>query len=85
MNNQLPDSSGYRTLDEAEAALLQEIRDTEVKLESLVEKLERTTLVIDGENTGEPLYDQDWVRLGKMDLQIGIRCLTRSITKQEGF
>lgn len=83
MNDQLPDSSGYRELDEAKAALLQEIRDAGANLESLVEKLERTTLVIDGENTGEPLYDQDWVKLGKMDLQVGISCLTRSIIKPE--
>ena len=61
-----PKITGYRQLNEAEAALMNEIKAEGVKLGELVAKLRAT----------EGL-DQRWVSIGATDLQTGLMALTR--------
>lgn len=85
MENQHRKITGYRELNEAEIAMMNEIKAMGEELGCLVERLERTTLVIDGVDTGEPLFDQRWVEEGKTDLQKGIMGLVRSVAKPGSF
>ncbi|ATN93253.1 hypothetical protein [Marinobacter phage PS6] len=85
MENQHRKITGYRELDEAEIGMMNEIKAAGAELEDLVERLERTTVIIDGHNTNEPLFDQRWVSEGKMDLQKGIMSLVRSVAKPGSF
>ncbi len=85
MDNQHRKISGYRELDQAEIDLMNEIKGLGSQIGSVVEKLERTTIIVDSVNTGEPLFDQRWVEEGKMDLQKGIMALIRSVAKPGTF
>lgn len=73
-NFQQPKISGYRQLTEAEAALMNEIKEHGVALGHLVEKLRAT----DG-------ADQRWISIGATDLQTGLMALTRAIAKPTTF
>lgn len=64
----------YRQLSEAEAEMMNEIKEHCVKLGELVEKLRAT----------EGL-DQRWVSIGATDLQTGLMALTRSVAKPTTF
>ena len=85
MENQHRKISGYRELDQAEIDLMNEIKTLGEEIGSVVEKLERTTIIRDSINTGEPLFDQRWVEEGKMELQKGIMALIRSVAKPSTF
>jgi len=85
MDNQHRKISGYRELDQAEIDLMNEIKSLGEEIGSVVEKLERTTIIRDGLNTGEPLFDLRWVEAGKMDLQKGVMSLIRSVAKPGTF
>ena len=65
-----PKITGYRQLNEAEAALMNEIKAEGVKLGELVAKLRAT----------EGL-DQRWVSIGATDLQTGLMALTRGVAQ----
>lgn len=65
-----PKITGYRQLNEAEAALMNEIKAEGVKLGELVAKLRAT----DG-------LDQRWVSIGATDLQTGLMALTRGVAQ----
>ena len=69
-----PKITGYRQLNEAEAALMNEIKAEGVRLGELVAKL-RTT---------EGL-DQRWVSIGATDLQTGLMALTRGVAQPTTF
>ena len=65
-----PKITGYRQLNEAEAALMNEIKARGVELGQLVEKLRATTGL-----------DQRWVSIGATDLQTGLMALTRGVAQ----
>lgn len=69
-----PKITGYRQLNEAEAALMNEIKALGVELGELVNKL-RNTAGIDGR----------WVSIGATDLQTGLMALTRAVAKPTTF
>lgn len=69
-----PRITGYRQLNEAEAALMNEIKTAGVKLGELVAKLRAT----------EGL-DQRWVSIGATDLQTGLMALTRGVAQPTTF
>ena len=69
-----PKITGYRQLNEVEAALMNEIKAEGVKLGELVAKLRAT----DG-------LDQRWVSIGATDLQTGLMALTRGVAQPTTF
>ena len=69
-----PKITGYRQLNESEAALMDEIKAEGVKLGELVAKLRAT----DG-------LDQRWVSIGSTDLQTGLMALTRGVAQPTTF
>ena len=69
-----PKVTGYRQLNEAEAALMNEIKARGIELGALVQKL-RT---IDG-------LDQRWVSIGATDLQTGLMALARGVAQPTTF
>lgn len=69
-----PKITGYRQLNEAEAALMNEIKARGVELGELVQQL-RTTAGI----------DQRWVSIGSTDLQTGLMALTRGVAQPTTF
>jgi len=69
-----PKITGYRQLDETEAALMNECKGLAKICGSLVEAL-RTN----------PALDQRWVSIGATDLQTGFMALVRSIAKPTTF
>lgn len=74
MENQHRKIKGYRELDEAEIALMNEVKAQGVALGELVEKLR------DMQSN-----DQRWVAIGATNLQTGLMALTRAIAKPEFF
>ena len=69
-----PKITGYHQLNEAEAALMNEIKARGVELGELVQKLRST----------EGL-DQRWVSIGATDLQTGLMALTRGVAQPTTF
>ncbi|MBQ0934618.1 Acb2/Tad1 domain-containing protein [Ideonella paludis] len=69
-----PKITGYRQLNETEAALMNEIKAEGVKLGELVARLRAT----DG-------LDQRWVSIGATDLQTGLMALTRGVAQPTTF
>ncbi len=69
-----PKIIGYRQLNEAEAALMNEIKARGVELGQLVDKLRKTEGI-----------DQRWASVGATDLQTGLMALTRSVAKPTTF
>lgn len=69
-----PKVTGYRQLNEAEAALMNEIKAQGVALGELVAKLR--------ENAG---LDQRWVSIGATDLQKGTMALVRAVAQPTTF
>lgn len=69
-----PKITGYRQLNESEAALMNEIKAEGIKLGELVAKLRAT----DG-------LDQRWVSIGSTDLQTGLMALTRGVAQPTTF
>lgn len=70
MENQHRQIKGYRELNEAEIALMNEIKSKGAELGELVAKLRAT----------EGL-DQRWVSIGATDFQTGLMALIRSVVK----
>ena len=69
-----PKITVYRQLNEAEAALMNEIKAEGVKLGELVAKLR-----------GTEGLDQRWVSIGATDLQTGLMALTRGVAQPTTF
>jgi hypothetical protein len=74
MENQHRQIKGYRELNEAEIAAMNEIKTKGAELGELVAKL-RTT---------EGL-DQRWVSIGATDFQTGLMALTRAVAQPTFF
>ena len=74
MENQHRQIKGYRELNEAEIALMNEIKSKGAELGELVAKLRAT----------EGL-DQRWVSIGATDFQTGLMALTRSVSQPTFF
>jgi hypothetical protein len=69
-----PKVTGYRQLNEAEAALMNEIKQKGVELGDLVAKLRATGGL-----------DQRWVSIGATDLQTGMMALVRAVAQPTTF
>lgn len=69
-----PKITGYRQLNESEAALMNEIKAKGVELGELVSKLKSTSGL-----------DQRWVSIGATDLQTGLMALTRGVAQPTTF
>lgn len=69
-----PKVTGYRQLNEQEAALMNEIKQHGVALGELVAKLR-----------GTEGLDQRWVSIGATDLQTGTMALVRSVAQPTTF
>ena len=69
-----PKVTGYRQLNEQEAALMNEIKAHGVQLGALVDRLRAT-----------PALDQRWVSIGATDLQTGIMALVRAVAQPTTF
>lgn len=71
---QQPKITGYRQLNEAEAAIMNEIKAEGVRLGELVAKLRET-----------PELDGRWISIGATDLQNGLMALTRAVARPTTF
>ena len=69
-----PKVTGYRQLNEAETALMNEIKQKGVELGDLVAKLRATGGL-----------DQRWVSIGATDLQTGTMALVRAVAQPTTF
>ena len=69
-----PKVTGYRQLNEAEAALMNQIKAKGVEIGELVGQLRAT----DG-------LDQRWISIGATDLQTGLMALVRSVAQPTTF
>ncbi len=69
-----PKVTGYRQLNEQEAALMNEIKAHGIALGELVAKLR----AVDG-------LDQRWVSIGATDLQTGTMALVRAVARPTTF
>lgn len=69
-----PKVTGYRQLNETEAALMNEIKAHGADLGELVAKLRAT----DG-------LDQRWINIGATDLQTGTMALVRAVAQPTTF
>lgn len=69
-----PKITGYRQLNEAEAEMMNEIKQKAVELGVLVEKLR-----------GTQGLDQRWVSIGATDLQTGTMALVRAVAQPTSF
>lgn len=69
-----PKITGYRQLNETEAALMNETKARGVELGELVQKLR-----------GTEGLDQRWVSIGATDLQTGLMALTRGVAQPTTF
>lgn len=69
-----PKVTGYRQLNETEAALMNEIKAHGAALGELVAKLRAT----DG-------LDQRWINIGATDLQTGTMALVRAVAQPTTF
>jgi hypothetical protein len=69
-----PKITGYRQLSEADAELMNEVKQKAVEVGALVDKLR--------ENKG---LDQRWVSIGQTDLQKGFMSLVRSVAQPTSF
>ena len=74
MENQHRQIKGYRELNEAEIAAMNEVKQQGVALGELVAKLKAT----------EGL-DQRWVSIGATDLQTGTMALVRAVAQPTTF
>lgn len=74
MENQHRQIKGYRELNEAEIAAMNEIKTKGAELGELVAKLRAT----------EGL-DQRWVSIGATDFQTGLMALTRAVAQPTFF
>jgi hypothetical protein len=69
-----PKITGYRQLSEEEAALMNEIKQKGIELESLANKIKEA-----------PGVDQRWAAIGVTNLQQGLMALTRSVARPTTF
>lgn len=69
-----PKVTGYRQLNEDEAAMMNEVKTKGVELGELVDKL-RSVEGLDGR----------WISIGATDLQTGLMALVRSIARPTTF
>lgn len=74
MDNQHRAIKGYRELNEAEIALMNEIKTKGAELGDLVAKLR-----------GTEGLDQRWVSIGATDFQTGLMALTRGVAQPTFF
>ena len=69
-----PKITGYRQLTEAEATLMNKVKQKGVELDLLIEELYSV-----------PGIDDRWVEAATMDLQVGLMKLTRAIARPTSF
>ncbi len=74
MDNQHRQIKGYRELNEAEIALMNEIKSKGAELGDLIAKLRATAGL-----------DQRWISIGATDFQTGLMALTRGVAQPTFF
>jgi hypothetical protein len=74
MENQHKKITGYRDLTQEEIDSMNEIKAIGIKLGELVEKLESIENI-----------DKRWLDAGKLDLQMGIMAIVRSVARPTVF
>lgn len=82
-----PKITGYRQLNETEAALINEIKELGIKCGELVTKLRSHADVSRKTDVVQltPPLDQRWVSIGATDLQTGLMALTRAVAQPTTF
>lgn len=87
MENQHRQIKGYRELNEADIALMNEIKTKGEELGALVSKLRTYGLdySLPPDQRGPSPLDQRWVSIGATDLQTGLMALTRSVAQPTFF
>lgn len=88
-----PKITGYRQLNETEAALMNRVKSIGLQLGELVTELHKMPASVpDAGYTaaprlvdGVPSIDQRWVDIGATDLQTGLMALTRAISQPTTF
>ena len=88
MENQHREIKGYRELNAAEIALMNEIKQHGVALGELVAKLRALPTNPQGEfeqREGMATVDPRWVSIGATELQQGLMALTRAVAKPTFF
>lgn len=76
MENQHRKISGYRDLNEAEIAAMNEIKASAANLEALISSIS---------NRPEVELDQRWAAIAQTDLQKGFMALVRAVAKPSTF
>ena len=74
MENQHRKIKGYRDLTQEEINLMNEVKQKDVELGELFEKLETMSNL-----------DKRWLAIGKTDLQKGLMATTRAIARPDFF
>lgn len=66
--------TGYRTLDQTEIDLINEIKKAGIQLEKLIDSIESKEGI-----------DLRWLSIGRTDLQKGLMSIVRAVAKPESF
>ena len=81
-----PKITGYRQLNEQEAALMNEIKEHGQLLGALIERLRASPLPARATPAlAPPEVDQRWVSIGATHLQEGLMALTRAVARPTSF
>ena len=88
---QQPKITGYRQLNEQEAALMNQVKAQGQQLEQLVSTLEQYLAQQKAAAVGtevariEQAQPMKWLAVGKTDLQTGLMALTRAVAQPGAF
>jgi hypothetical protein len=90
MDEMKPKITGYRTLSEAEIALINRVKAKAVEVSELlmeIQKLGFAPIATADHQRPQPELpiDHRWVEIGRTDLQKGFMSLIRAIARPEGF
>jgi len=76
----------YRKLNEAEIALINEVKQAGANLSLLLSRVENSDRTTNTENDSDLIeIDPRWLAMARTDLQVGIMKLVRSIARPPGF
>jgi predicted transglutaminase-like cysteine proteinase len=85
MDNQHRIIKGYRELNEAEIALMNEVKHAGIALDELVEKVQTHVAANLTSAHSQTTNPGRWVSIARTDLQTGLMALTRAVAKPEFF
>lgn len=86
MENQHRKIIGYRELNEAEIALMNEVKRLGEQVEMVVNLVREHVQSAPDDARGDPARDPfRWLSIGRTDLQTGLMALNRAIARPGGF